>query len=90
MAAKVKQKKKIVQGAWISIEDHELLRSEARRLGLRSSTAVASQILTGHCQQKRLEDAQEIVRKSKKGVKHGKGQTRSSGVRTGNSEKAKK
>lgn len=54
---------KRVQGAWISIDDMELLKSEARKDKLRSATRLASNIIIDWCQKRRRELAEKILSK---------------------------
>ncbi len=63
---------KSVQGAWLSDEDRKLLESEAKRIGLRSSTALASSILTEYCHNKRIELAEQVIKDSKRRGRNGK------------------
>lgn len=63
--ALAKEAKK-VQGAWIDKESAMLLEAEAKKAGFRTSTALASHILTEWCYKKRIELAEMILAQSKK------------------------
>lgn len=63
--ALAKENKK-VQGAWIDRLDAALLEDEAKKAGFRTSTALASYVLSEWCHKKRIELAEIVLAQSKK------------------------
>lgn len=66
MLAKKLSIPKKVQGSWIPEQDALLLDSEAKKIGFKTSTALASFILSEWCATKRVELAEIIIAQSKK------------------------
>ena len=69
---KIAKKKKrditrYVQGAWLKLDDQQILKTEAKKAGLRSPTNLASKILKDWIDAKRIEQAREIIREADNG-----------------------
>lgn len=73
---KVRPENMKVQGTWISLDDAELLTSEARKQNLRSPTMLASQIIEQWCKKKRLELATKYLKEAEIDGKKVKGKRR--------------
>lgn len=70
MPKEKRERKRKVQGAWISNEDKILLKKEAQKQGT-TPTGLASIVLGEYCDRKRLEEAENLVGSMKRRERDG-------------------